>query len=980
MAARSQLDAVFACFVATRAPELLATVFEATADRLLSRARRLVEDPGLAEDLVQETFLVVAERANGFDAERACLPYLLGILSWRAWRARGSRRDGEPLLDGLTADEPAPLERAIDREAADAVARTIATLPRHYAEVLEPYLFERCSPCEIAAQLGRPAATVRVQVHRGLRALRDALPAGLAGLLCVLTPQRGVAARVRDEAARPMARRADEVGLLRGGRFAASIAIPMLLAVAIWALRSPVAAEASSDDLTAVRASSIAGAAAPRIAVDRSAPRLVREPVAAPVAMHGSLRLDFVWEDGTPASGIGVRVVAVKGADPLFGELRRVVDAGGRLRVGGLAPGDVRVVLDRGAEVVATVRSADDPARLVTLGGGVRVEGRVVDVEGRAVPGAGIWVCDRPRHPWEGQVVTHADVDGCFELRGMQPMMVVAATGDARAPSRMEAVGEAACQSLSLVMPGPGARLRGIVVDARGDAVEGAVVLAGVAPRSEFLAAERSAARWPPNARTTSDAEGRFDFRGLPVGPLRVVARSRDHVTAAVDVEVRAGEAETLRVPLQRGVVVTGRVVDAAGAAVADAHVQVEGSERWQWASATTDVDGRFALSGLDPQRTVVWVEADGRAPLRRVLAAGERLGCRLVVAAPARVGARLLDADGRPLPAHAVCAGTPSPRWAAAEPPVVRTGSDGCFEFERRPEATHLFVCDPASGVWVRVAQLDEIGGGDDVVVPRAAMARGVVALRLRNLGFEPSSLLLLASRDGWTYAVQSEIDVASGSLRSGALPVGEYRFRLHGEDGNVPPVELGTHAVRAEEVLQLGERDVAAGTLRFSFRSADGVELRQLAAWVVPAAGESIPLRGSAGEQALLPGVYRVRARTGEHLDANDRTVTVRAGEVCEVAIVLQPARAREVRFELPAAAAGEARCRLIAPGECVVLDDVLVPDVDGRFAFRAVLGRGLHRLEVESDGELFRAEVEVADARDGATAIALRPMRVR
>src|SRR5690606_20470085 len=148
--------------------------------RLLARAKRLVDDPGLAEDLVQETFLVVTERAHGFDKNRRCLPYLLGILSWRAWRARGRHGQGEALGKGPLGDDQQPLNRAVARELRAAVTAAIAVMPTPYAEVLAPYLLERATPAEIGNELGRPASTVRVQVHRGLQLLRAALPAGLA--------------------------------------------------------------------------------------------------------------------------------------------------------------------------------------------------------------------------------------------------------------------------------------------------------------------------------------------------------------------------------------------------------------------------------------------------------------------------------------------------------------------------------------------------------------------------------------------------------------------------------------------------------------------------------------------------------------------------------------------------------------------------------------------------------------------------------
>src|SRR5690606_34720537 len=63
-------------------------------------------------------------------------------------------------------------------------------------EVLVPYLCEHRTPTEIAAALGRPAVTVRVQIHRALARLRSLLPVGLAGaaVLAALPQLRAAAA------------------------------------------------------------------------------------------------------------------------------------------------------------------------------------------------------------------------------------------------------------------------------------------------------------------------------------------------------------------------------------------------------------------------------------------------------------------------------------------------------------------------------------------------------------------------------------------------------------------------------------------------------------------------------------------------------------------------------------------------------------------------------------------------------------------
>ena len=56
----------------------------------------------------------------------------------------------------------------------------IEQVPAAYREVLELHLEKDYSPTEIAIQLQRPAATVRVQLHRSLAHMRRLLPLGIA--------------------------------------------------------------------------------------------------------------------------------------------------------------------------------------------------------------------------------------------------------------------------------------------------------------------------------------------------------------------------------------------------------------------------------------------------------------------------------------------------------------------------------------------------------------------------------------------------------------------------------------------------------------------------------------------------------------------------------------------------------------------------------------------------------------------------------
>src|SRR3954454_16564625 len=88
-----------------RDPNALAELYDRYGRVTFSLILRVVRDAGIAEDLVQETFLRVWNRVHGFDAEKGAIgPWLLAVARTRAidyirsaaGRHRNSRERDEP--------------------------------------------------------------------------------------------------------------------------------------------------------------------------------------------------------------------------------------------------------------------------------------------------------------------------------------------------------------------------------------------------------------------------------------------------------------------------------------------------------------------------------------------------------------------------------------------------------------------------------------------------------------------------------------------------------------------------------------------------------------------------------------------------------------------------------------------------------------------------------------------------------------------
>jgi RNA polymerase sigma-70 factor (ECF subfamily) len=146
--------------------------------RLLARARRIVVDPDLAEDVVQEAFLRAWRARASFDPEAGPLVnWLLVITANTAIDMVKARVRRPPVASG-PADENVPadglsdIDRLILRSELREALSSIGT--QHRDAVVETVLRDR-PYADVAAELGVPAGTVRTRVHYGLRRLRCVL-------------------------------------------------------------------------------------------------------------------------------------------------------------------------------------------------------------------------------------------------------------------------------------------------------------------------------------------------------------------------------------------------------------------------------------------------------------------------------------------------------------------------------------------------------------------------------------------------------------------------------------------------------------------------------------------------------------------------------------------------------------------------------------------------------------------------------------
>ncbi len=125
-----------------------------------------------AEDLVQEVFLAAWTKLAQLDDAAGFGAWLAAIARNRAVDYHRRRRESEPLSD--THPDPRTASSADSAEARNVLA-AIHALPEAYRETLLMRLCEGMSGPEIAEATGLEPGSVRVNLHRGMKLLRDRL-------------------------------------------------------------------------------------------------------------------------------------------------------------------------------------------------------------------------------------------------------------------------------------------------------------------------------------------------------------------------------------------------------------------------------------------------------------------------------------------------------------------------------------------------------------------------------------------------------------------------------------------------------------------------------------------------------------------------------------------------------------------------------------------------------------------------------------
>ncbi len=138
-----------------------------------------------AEDLLQEVFVLVWDKAKGFDAQKGNVYTWMTTLTRNkaidCLRSKGYRNhvsdtsandDFSYYMDDQAHD---PLDSTLLTERAQLVRKALSQLPAEQEEVLRIAYFKGLSQAEIADELALPLGTVKTRMRQGMKKLEASL-------------------------------------------------------------------------------------------------------------------------------------------------------------------------------------------------------------------------------------------------------------------------------------------------------------------------------------------------------------------------------------------------------------------------------------------------------------------------------------------------------------------------------------------------------------------------------------------------------------------------------------------------------------------------------------------------------------------------------------------------------------------------------------------------------------------------------------
>jgi len=175
-------DAVLMGKIMTRDSIALSALYDRYARLIYSLIRSVIKNHEEAEDLLQEVFVQLWERASTYDATKG------SVYTWIVTLARNraidqvrsksfqqqnkiSREVGPDML--YSPMESSPFDLVVAEERSREMRDALSQIPPEQSQVIHIAYFGGCSQSERAAQLNIPLGTVKTRMRQGMKKLHQ---------------------------------------------------------------------------------------------------------------------------------------------------------------------------------------------------------------------------------------------------------------------------------------------------------------------------------------------------------------------------------------------------------------------------------------------------------------------------------------------------------------------------------------------------------------------------------------------------------------------------------------------------------------------------------------------------------------------------------------------------------------------------------------------------------------------------------------
>ncbi len=139
---------------------------------------QLTPDRGLAEEILQDTFVAIWKSAASFEKRSSVRTWIFGVARRQAHntlRRHSLQLDGDEALENIVDPEPSLEEQVLSRVDFEDLVAGIKALAPIYREVLVLNFVHGLPYAEIAQIIGIPEGTVKSRLSNARRALRELL-------------------------------------------------------------------------------------------------------------------------------------------------------------------------------------------------------------------------------------------------------------------------------------------------------------------------------------------------------------------------------------------------------------------------------------------------------------------------------------------------------------------------------------------------------------------------------------------------------------------------------------------------------------------------------------------------------------------------------------------------------------------------------------------------------------------------------------